>query len=432
MNIQQLHEHYRSSSGACTDSRNIFEGCLFFALKGDNFNGNKFAREALDKGASFAVIDEEAYQVPGRTLLVDDVLSSLQDLGRYHRRQMSARIIGLTGSNGKTTSKELLRQVLEQKYRVIATSGNLNNHIGVPLTLLRLKEDTEIGIIEMGANHQGEIAFLSGIAEPEMGFITNFGKAHLEGFGGVEGVIKGKSELYNFLMQRDHPIFFNGDDPIMQEKLQGYTRKFAYSREKDECYTIELLESTPYVRIKADDTIISTQLSGSYNYQNCAIALMIGKYLNVPLEQIKAGLESYLPSNNRSQWVTAGQHKVLMDAYNANPSSMEQALKNFANIESRPKIVILGDMFELGEDADKEHQAIADLASSLGFDEVYLVGENFFKTKGTNQRFRDFQSLEKALVETTIPGSTMMIKGSRGMALERVLPLLTGTVDSGN
>lgn len=429
MDIQQLYQHFKSSSGACTDSRKVFEGCLFFALKGDHFNGNKYAQDALEKGASFAVIDEEEYAIPDRTLLVDDVLTALQDLGRHHRRQMSARIIGLTGSNGKTTTKELLREVLAKKYRTIATVGNLNNHIGVPLTLLQLKEDTEVGIIEMGANHQGEIAFLSGIAEPEMGFITNFGKAHLEGFGGVEGVIKGKSELYAFLMARDHPIFFNGDDPVMRSKLEGYARKFGYSKQDGQYYKIALLEATPFVNIEADGIAISTQLSGSYNYQNCALALMVGKYLNVPMEAIKNALESYIPSNNRSQWVSAGRNKILMDAYNANPSSMEQALENFARLESRPKVVILGDMFELGDEAEREHQAIADLASRLNFDEVYLVGENFFKTKGTNQRFRDFESLKTALQETPIGESSILIKGSRGMALERLLPLFTSDAE---
>ncbi len=423
MDIQKLHDYFSRSTGACTDSRKIFEGCMFFALKGPSFNGNTYAAEALEKGASFAIIDEEAYHIDGRTILVEDVLKALQELGTFHRRTSGARIIALTGSNGKTTTKELLREVIGRKYRTIATQGNLNNHIGVPLTLLRLKKDTEVGIIEMGANHQKEIAFLSRLAEPDMGLITNYGKAHLEGFGGVEGVIKGKSELYDFLKEQHHPIFFNADDPIQLEKLRDYTKKYGYSRENQNFYRINLLAADPFVKLEAEGTEIQTQLSGTYNFQNCAIALMVGKYLNVPMEEIKLALEQYVPSNNRSQWIETDRYKILMDAYNANPSSMSLAVENFARLETRPKIAILGDMFELGTEAATEHQAMADLALNAGLDEVFLVGDNFFQTKGSARRYRDYKSLEEALKADPLPESTLLIKGSRGMALERLMPL---------
>lgn len=424
MDITTLHQHFIRSSGVCTDSRTIFEGCLFFALKGPSFNGNSYAAEALDKGASFAVIDEEAYEVPGRTLLVDDVLQSLQDLARHHRNNSKARILALTGSNGKTTTKELLREVLSRKYNVVATKGNLNNHIGVPLTLLNLKEDTEIGIIEMGANHQGEIASLCEIAEPEMGLITNFGKAHLEGFGGVEGVIKGKSELYTYLTKRKQPVFLNADDAVQLEKLRSYTKKIGYSQHDPQFFRVQFVEADPHVILESEGHRIRTQLTGSYNFQNCAIALTVGKYLNVPMADIKHAIEHYLPSNNRSQWITMGTFRILMDAYNANPTSMSLALENFSQLEAQPKYAILGDMFELGDVATQEHQIIADLADSLPLQQTFLVGKNFYKTKSTALRFEDFPELKNYLKSQPLEEGTLLIKGSRGMKLERVLEVL--------
>ncbi|WP_373072432.1 UDP-N-acetylmuramoyl-tripeptide--D-alanyl-D-alanine ligase [Zeaxanthinibacter enoshimensis] len=425
MTTEQLHQYFLKASGACTDTRKISENCLFFALKGDNFNGNKFAAEAIEKGAGLAVIDEEEYHTEGKTILVENVLESLQGLGRFHRNYCKAKVIALTGSNGKTTTKELMHSVLSQSYRVIATHGNLNNHIGVPLTLLRIKEDTEIAIIEMGANHQKEIAFLCSLAEPDFGYITNFGKAHLEGFGGVKGVIAGKSELYDYLKGRNSPIFMNADDPVQREKLENYIKKIGYSTEDKNYYRINFLGASPFVSLEAEGTVIKTQLVGKYNFNNCCAALLLGKYFNVPMVLIQDALSEYIPENNRSQLIEKSGYHILLDAYNANPTSMKAALENFQQLQSPAKSVILGDMFELGDEAEREHQEIADLAAASKFSEALLVGENFSKCKTRLTQFKSFEQLAEYLQKTRLPEGDLLIKGSRGMALERVLPLLS-------
>ncbi len=424
MTLEQLHAIFLAHPTVCTDTRKITKNCLFFALKGPNFNGNSFAAEALEKGAAYTIIDEKEHQTSERCLLVSNVLETLQKLATFHRNYSTARIISLTGSNGKTTTKELIYAVLSTKYRTIATQGNLNNHIGVPLTLLSIKDDTEIAIVEMGANHQKEIAFLSQIAQPDFGYITNFGKAHLEGFGGVEGVIKGKSELYDHLTSNDKHVFMNADDAIQMEKLATYVKKIGFSTEDPQYYTIKLSESNPFVGIEVEHLKIHTQLIGEYNFTNCCVAILMGKYFNVPLEGIKKALESYTPQNNRSQIIEKNGLKIVLDAYNANPSSMKVALENFKTMEGEHKTLILGDMFELGVDAAKEHQAIVDLAQQLGFTSVLLVGENFFKTKTAFKRFKNFNDFEVYLKENPIAKGDMFIKGSRGMALERTLELL--------
>ncbi|MDC6352683.1 UDP-N-acetylmuramoyl-tripeptide--D-alanyl-D-alanine ligase [Zeaxanthinibacter sp. PT1] len=424
MTTEHLYEHFLKSSGACTDTRNISENCLFFALKGDNFNGNKFAGEAIEHGATLAVIDEAEYHQEGNTILVDNVLESLQQLGRFHRMHSKARVIGLTGSNGKTTTKELMHSVLSQSYRVIATRGNLNNHIGVPLTLLRIKKDTEIAIIEMGANHQKEIEFLCTLAEPDFGYITNFGKAHLEGFGGVAGVIAGKSELYNHLKNKNAPIFMNADDQVQREKLQSYTKKIGFSTSDKNYYQIKFLEASPFVSLEAEGTVIKTQLVGKYNFNNCCAALLIGKYFNVPMVLIQDALSEYIPENNRSQLVEQAGYHILLDAYNANPTSMKAALENFDQLRSDTKCAILGDMFELGKDAEQEHQEIAELAAKSNFSEVLLVGKNFSRCRTSLKQFEGFEKLSEYLEKHKLPKGDILIKGSRGMALERVLPLL--------
>lgn len=424
MTLEQLHAIFLAHPTVSTDTRKITENCLFFALKGPNFNGNSFANEALEKGAAYSIIDEKEHQTSERCLLVNDVLETLQKLATYHRNYSNAQIISLTGSNGKTTTKELIYAVLSKKYRTIATQGNLNNHIGVPLTLLSIKEDTEMAIVEMGANHQKEIAFLSQIAQPNFGYITNFGKAHLEGFGGVEGVIKGKSELYDYLMGNDEHVFMNADDAIQMEKLATYVKKIGFSAENPQYYNIALLASNPFVSIEVENLKIHTQLIGEYNFTNCCAAILMGKYFNVPLEDIKEAIESYAPQNNRSQIMEKNGLKIILDAYNANPSSMKVALENFKTMEGGYKTLILGDMFELGVDAAKEHQAIADLAEGFGFTKVLLVGENFFETKTLFKRFKNYEDFEVSLKEHPITEGTLLIKGSRGMALERVLDLL--------
>ena len=425
MSIEKLHQIFLQFPTVCTDTRKINKSCIFFALKGDNFNGNEYAEEALRKGASHAIVDEKKYAVSNRVILVDDVLKTLQKLATYHRNHCAAKVIGLTGSNGKTTTKELIYAVLSEKYKTIATSGNLNNHIGVPLTLLSIKEDTEIAIVEMGANHLKEIEFLCSIAQPDFGYITNFGKAHLEGFGGVEGVIKGKSELYDYLTEHNQPIFLNADDPIQFNKLGSYIKKYGYTQHKKDFYKIELLKASPYVSIQVEGKTIQSQLIGEYNFTNCCAAILMGKYFNVPLESIIKAIETYLPQNNRSQLIEKNGIEIILDAYNANPSSMKVALENFSSLNGGPKIAFLGDMFELGGTAPIEHQNIADLSAKLNLDKVFLIGENFFKTHTSFTKFKNYKDLESNFNSVELPSrGKILIKGSRGMALERLLDLL--------
>jgi UDP-N-acetylmuramoyl-tripeptide--D-alanyl-D-alanine ligase len=424
MNIEQLYKLFLQFPTISTDTRKITKDCLFFALKGDNFNGNSYAKQALEKGAAFAIVDEKEYANENHIILVDDTLKSLQELANFHRKQSKAKVISLTGSNGKTTTKELINAVLSTNYKTIATVGNLNNHIGVPLTLLSIKEDTKIAIVEMGANHQKEIEFLCQFVEPDYGYITNFGKAHLEGFGGLEGVIKGKSELYDFLFQHNSFIFFNADDVIQLSKLNSYLKKFGFSQNNSQYYIIKLISANPFVKIEFENYTINSKLIGAYNFANCCAAIVIGKYFNVSLENIKKGIESYVPANNRSQKMEKNGHQIILDAYNANPSSMKVALENFNHLNVSPKIAFLGDMFELGETASEEHQAIADLASSMNFDDTFFIGKNFVKTKNKQKTFKTFEDLASYLKANPLQKSNLFIKGSRGMALERILELL--------
>ncbi|RBP29949.1 UDP-N-acetylmuramoyl-tripeptide--D-alanyl-D-alanine ligase [Oceanihabitans sediminis] len=425
MKIEQLHQLYLQCNKVSTDTRKIENNSLFFALKGENFNGNTFAKQAIENGAKYVVIDEEAYAIEGKTLLVDNVLKTLQKLASYHRDYLKVKIISLTGSNGKTTTKELINATLSQKFKTVATIGNLNNHIGVPLTLLSMDKSTEIGIVEMGANHLKEIEFLCNIAKPDYGYITNFGKAHLEGFGSIEGVIQGKTELYQFLKENNKHIFFNADDFIQEEKLQGYKLKFGFTQTKEDYYKIELEEANPFVVCKVENTTITSNLIGAYNFMNLSAAISIASYFKVDLKAIKKGIENYTPNNNRSQIITVGSNKVVLDAYNANPTSMQAALNNFSKLKSTNKIVILGDMFELGSEAEAEHQNIAGLSLKLGFDKIYLVGENFYKTELLSDRIEKHPSFAAFKENFKKPeNANLLIKGSRGMALERTLELL--------
>ena len=425
MKIHDLHAIFLANPSISTYTRKIKENDIFFALKGENFNGNTYTQKALDSGASYVVIDEEKYVSNNKTILVDNVLKTLQDLANYHRKKCKAQVISLTGSNGKTTTKELINAVLSTSYRTIATKGNLNNHIGVPLTLLTIKPDAEIAIVEMGANHLNEIEFLCEIAEPDFGYITNFGKAHLEGFGGVEGVIKGKSELYDYLISSNKSVFLNADDPIQLEKLKGFTKKYGFSTTQAKYFNIELINAQPFVNLKVEDVEINSNLIGTYNFTNCCAAIIIGKYFNIELPKIKYAIEKYIPDNNRSQIINTKGHYIILDAYNANPSSMKVALENFHTLEKPNKILILGDMFELGNSSREEHQIIANLASSLNFEEVILVGENFQLTDSNAINLTNFNALKTYLDKYDLPEkSTILIKGSRGMALERVLECL--------
>ena len=431
METAELYSYFLRCSEVSTDTRQLNENCLFIALKGPNFNGNRFAGHALNEGAAFAVVDEWDLASEGlteeeckRLLLVDDGLQALQALGTYHRRTLGTPLFALTGSNGKTTTKELIAAVLSQGKKTIATRGNLNNHIGVPLTLLRLTEETEIGIIEMGANHQKEIAFLCSLAEPDFGYITNFGKAHLEGFGGVEGVIKGKSEMYDYLKSADKTVFLNADDPIQRKKLEGYIKKIGFSTTDPAYYLIKLQSTTPHLVLEAEEMSIATQLSGAYNFTNCAIAITVGKYFGIAPSGIRKALEAYIPQNMRTQWVEKGDYRILLDAYNANPSSMLAALSLFKNVQATHKYAILGDMFELGEVAMEEHQAVADELASMGLDGAYLVGEHFSAIQSKFPQFKSYNDLREHLHLHPLPPSSVLVKGSRGMALERVLELL--------
>ncbi len=424
MTIEKLHQLFLKYPQVSTDTRNIQPNCIFFALKGQNFNGNKFASEAIRNGSAYAIVDEEKYVKGEAYVLVEDVLKTLQELASYHRGFCKAKIIGLTGSNGKTTTKELIFAVLSKKYNTVATKGNLNNHIGVPLTLLTIKKNTEFAIIEMGANHLKEIEFLCNIAQPDFGYITNFGKAHLEGFGSLEGVIRGKSELYDHLIVNKKFIFLNADDVIQEKKLRSYPSKFGFSSSDHNYFRVNYLGALPFVKLETENTEINTQLIGSYNFTNCCAALLIGKYFNVPMEDIKNAIEAYLPQNNRSQIIDKKEYRIILDAYNANPNSMEAALKNFKNFPGSGKVVFLGDMFELGEKANEEHQKVVDLVSGMNFDRVFLVGQNFYKTQSDLTKFATFDDLSSFLKSSKLKKGNLLIKGSRGMALERILDYL--------
>lgn len=423
MTIDQLHTLYLKSTGVNTDTRKIKKNNLFFALKGDNFNGNKYAEKAISLGACYSVIDTEDFHVQnGKTILVDDVLVTLQELANFHRNYLAIPIISLTGSNGKTTTKELISAVLKQKFNVKATSGNLNNHIGVPLTLLSMDKTTEIGVVEMGANHQREIAQLCKIAQPDFGYITNFGKAHLEGFGGIEGVIKGKSELYDYLRINEKFVFVNREDEIQIKKTKDIEHfSFGIKNSKSDV-EIELTDTNPFVKLKVSNTQISTNLIGNYNFSNISAAVAIGHYFKVPLNLIKQGIEGYIPENNRSQLISKGSNKIILDAYNANPTSLKAAIETFHTMESNNKVLILGDMFELGNESEAEHQNIVDLIEQLNFKAVYLTGKKFSQTTSPNTlRFERFENLKLFLEQNPINNAHILIKGSRRMALERVL-----------
>ena len=424
MIIEEIHKHFIKSSGICTDTRSINNNCLFFALKGASFNGNTFANNAIKKGAYKVIIDEKEFQ-SDHSILVHDVLETLQELATFHRNYLNIPIITLTGSNGKTTTKELINAVLSKKYKTVATKGNLNNHIGVPLTLLAMNSNTEIGIVEMGANHHKEIELLCKIAKPDYGYITNFGKAHLEGFGSLEGVIEAKTEMYRYLKSKKNTVFVNFNDTKQRKHSEGINR-YTFGDEDQNCI-IKLVDASNEVLLNYQNTTIQSHLIGQYNYTNIAASIAIGEFFNVTAQNIKAAIENFIPTNNRSQLIEKGTNSIILDAYNANPSSMMAALENFIQSQGNQKTVFLGDMFELGPDAEKEHQSIVSYLENNYKGTCYLVGENFNKTTvnfSTIYKFKTFEELKTSLVKTMITNQYVLIKGSRGMALERVLKYL--------
>ena len=416
MKIQELYSLYSQNYLVDTDTRNIRKGAMYFSLKGANFNGNKFVEKAIENGAKYCIIDEQQYEIEGVTILVEDVLKTLQKLANYHRKQLTIPIIGLTGSNGKTTTKELINAVLETEFKTTATQGNLNNHIGVPLTLLSFTKATEIGIVEMGANHQKEIEFLSNICEPDLGYITNFGKAHLEGFGGIEGVIKGKSELYTYLKNNLKTAFVNPDDAKQLELTEDISRILLNK-------SVSILKSQPFLSIQYKNQTIHTHLVGEYNLNNIVTAISIGEHFKISTQNIMDAIGNYIPTNNRSQLIKKESNQILMDAYNANPTSTELALENFSHTDYKNKVAILGDMFELGVDAAAEHQYIVNIAEKLNIDRCVFVGEHYFKTSA-KEKYKTTDSLKEQLLKEPILDNYILIKGSRGMALERILDLI--------
>ncbi len=425
---EAIYEKYKECTGVSTDTRNLPENCLFFALKGPNFDANTFAEEALRKGAKYAVISDKKYLKDERFLLVEDTLKALQLLANHHRRQLSIPVIGITGSNGKTTTKELISLVLSRKFKTRATQGNLNNHIGVPLTLLNAPEDTEILVVEMGANKLKDIKELCDIAEPSHGIITNIGKAHLEGFGSLEGIVRTKTELYQHLLDYNGTVFINSRNDL----LAGYGNKFTdpvYYPGKDDFYHCELTNADPFVHLKAENgQKIKTKLMGIYNFENIAAALCIGKFFEVDPKEANKAVADYAPSNNRSQII---EHEngnfIILDAYNANPSSMKAAIENFAALNRPKKVLILGDMKELGDDAIKEHHDLGRLIAKYHFDKILLCGISIIKAMDNNPGAVNFENrlmLINYLKSKKYQNTTFLIKGSRSMGLEEVVKYL--------
>lgn len=425
--IEELYSIYLKYNQIVKDTRLVVPGCIFWALKGERFDGNEFAEEALNKGASFAVIDRPELKKDDRFILVEDSLLALQNLARNHRDKLKIPVLGITGSNGKTSTKELINSVLSQGFKTFATPGNYNNHIGVPLSILSIREDCEIAIIEMGANHQKEIEFLCSISKPSHGLITNIGKAHLEGFGGIEGVKKGKSELYRFLETVDGLAFVNGDDPVLLELL-GSLPSLKYGKKLSHYCSGELNSSHPNLKgtwlCNKQKGVIHSGLYGEYNFYNILAAIAIGNYFKLNSGAIDRGVEMYQSENNRSQLILFNDAKVYLDAYNANPSSMEAAIVNFSKNDNPKKIVLLGDMFELGVEEATEHKKIIDLSLSKEFEKHIFVGKRFSLFKGNYPTAKFFPSTEEAKVyfeHLEIANYDILIKGSRGMALEKVL-----------
>ena len=425
MNIDLLYQTYKQHPSVQTDTRKLKAGDIYFALKGPNFNGNHFTKHALDAGASYAVIDEDAFSIEGKTILVSDVLHALQQLALHHRKQLSIPVIAITGSNGKTTTKELMHVVLSTTYKTIATEGNLNNHIGVPLTLLKIPAAAEMAIIEMGANHPGEIASYCQIALPTHGLITNCGKAHLEGFINLEGVKKAKGELFDYLRTLTHGYaFVNWDYDYLQQMSKGISGIIKYGT-GDVHVKGHVTQSAPYMQVKITQGLnngnIKTHLAGDYNLPNVLAAVTVGNYFKIPDEKIVAAIENYQPANSRSQVVDNGTNKVIMDAYNANPSSMKLAIEHFSRINSNNKILLLGSMAELGDETELEHKALVEDIKKHQWKHVVLVGEAFKKTDHPYLQFDDAMQAKEWFDNADINDSYILVKGSRSVQMEKIM-----------
>ncbi|NNC86030.1 MAG: UDP-N-acetylmuramoyl-tripeptide--D-alanyl-D-alanine ligase [Bacteroidia bacterium] len=426
--LTDLYKHFTKQSVVCTDTRKISDGCIFFALKGPNFNGNQFAAEAIEKGATLCVVDENEY-ANEKCLLVENVLETLQSMANLHRKTLNIPIIAITGSNGKTTTKELCREILARKYNVFATSGNLNNHIGVPLSLLSLSTKHQLAIIEMGANHKNEIESLCKIAEPTYGLITNIGSAHLEGFGSIAGILKAKSELFDYLIANDGTIFFNGNDSHLNSLELNYSKIIPYGSEKNSFCELLEFERTEHLKIKwksknePTENIAHSSLTGDYNIENILAATCVGSYFGVPATDINLAIRNYESKNNRSQIVIKNSNTIVLDAYNANPSSMMAAISNFSQSFKGVKIPVLGEMHELGNFTKEEHKNIFNELTKLGFEEFILVGNNFepFKTKEQVKYFNTASEAGKWIQDQNFKNANFLIKGSRATGMEKVM-----------
>jgi len=422
--IERIYSKYKETGKVSTDTRQITPGSVFFALKGPNFNANELAKEALSKGASYAVVDEEKFATDERIFLVDDSLTALQELARHHRGQLTIPFVGLTGSNGKTTSKELVNAVLSKKFKTYSTKGNLNNHIGVPLTVLSIDKSYEMAVIEMGANHLGEIALLCSIAQPTHGFITNIGRAHIGTFGGFENIIRAKSELYQHLITTKGQVFINSQNEILANMGKRFQNPLYYPA-KGDYYHAELIDADPLLKVKAENgDVIKTQLIGAYNFENIAAALCIGKFFGVPEQQANQAIAEYIPGNMRSQVLQKGTNTIILDAYNANPSSMEAAINNLAAMKAERKVAILGDMYELEEEAEAEHKKLGSILKSKGIKEAYLCGKLIQVARQTFPEavfVETKEALNEQLKKDALQNATILIKASRGMAMEKVI-----------
>jgi len=427
---EELHTLFIKNPQLSTDTRNSVAGSLFFALRGNHFNGNKFAGKALQQGARFAVVDEKMNDTDHRYIYVENVLRTLQDLAAFHRKKMGTTVIGITGSNGKTTTKELCAAILSKKYNVVSTKGNLNNHIGVPLTLLQFRENTDLGIIEMGTNHPGEIKKLCVLADPDYGLITNVGKAHLEGLGSLEGVKKEKAEIYRYLEKKNGKIFIHTDNKDLLRMAGKTITAIPYGSSDHLSLKGEVAESSPFLTVKVwfpqKVLLLQSQLTGTYNFENILASACIGKYFEVEPSLIQQAIKEYRPDNYRSQFSVKGSNKIIIDAYNANPTSMQASVSHFMHMEGKNKSLILGDMLELGRNALKEHQKITDMIQPDLCANVFLVG-NLFSQTDTPETFSVFETTEllaEHLKKNPLTDSFIFIKGSRSIGLEKILDFL--------